>query len=87
MVSLFESADDKRDKVLALAGLLAGIHSLRILAERGLASPQDIAVAATGIRSVLANLPANSMDAAQMAQLDAMLDQLPVAAAQATPRY
>ena len=80
MVSWLESSDDQRDNTLGLAGLLAGIHSLRILAERGLAEPQDIQVAVDGIKSVLAQIPAGSMDAGQLGNLEALIDSLVMAA-------
>ncbi len=77
MVSLFgESADDKRDRTLGLAGLTAGIHSLRIIAERGLASAADIQLSVDGIKAVLAQLPAGSIDQAQLERLDGMLDAM-----------
>ena len=80
MVSWLESSDDQRDKTLGLAGLLAGIHSLRILAERGLAEPHDIQVAVDGMKSVLAQIPAGSMDAGQLGNLEALIDSLVMAA-------
>jgi len=76
----FESSDDQRDKTLGLAGLLAGIHSLRILAERGLAQPHDIQVAVDGIKAVLTQIPAGSMDAGQLGSLEALIDNLVTAA-------
>ena len=80
MVTWFESSEDQRDKTLGLAGLLAGIHSLRILAERGLAEPHDIQVAVDGMKSVLAQIPAGSMDAGQLGNLEALIDSLVMAA-------
>ena len=79
-MSWLESSDDQRDKTLGLAGLLAGIHSLRILAERGLAEPHDIQVAVDGMKSVLAQIPAGSMDAGQLGNLEALIDSLVMAA-------
>ena len=77
MVSIFgESVDDKRDKILGLAGLTAGIQSLRILAERGLASADDIELSVDGIKSVLAQLPSGSLEAVQLERLDAILDAM-----------
>lgn len=53
MVSLLgEDRWDERDYRMGLAGLLAGIHSLRILAERGIASRRDVEIAAEGIDQV-----------------------------------
>lgn len=82
MVSLWESSDDKRDRALGLAGLLGAVHSLRILAERGIASPDDIALSSVGIKQVLDTVPPHSMDARLMGELDAMLDSLVEAARQ-----
>ena len=53
-----ESPYQKRDFTLGLAGFLAGIHSLRILAEKGIASSEDMAVSLEGIRRTLATMPA-----------------------------
>lgn len=87
MVNWFESSQDRRDMTLGLAGLLAGIHSLRILAERGLAAPHDIQLAVDGMKSVLGNIPQGSMDAGQLTQLEALIDSLVVAARNAEPKY
>ncbi|WP_338241140.1 hypothetical protein [Aurantiacibacter hainanensis] len=75
-MSLFESSNDKRDRTLGLAGLLAGIQSLRILAERGIASRQDMEVSASGVKQVLEEVPANSISAEKLGQIDAMLDAI-----------
>ena len=72
---------------LGLAGLLAGIHSLRILAERGLAAPHDIQLAVDGMKAVLANIPEGSMNEAQVARLNEMIDGLVAAARNADPKY
>ncbi|MEN3971560.1 hypothetical protein WJS89_02645 [Sphingomicrobium sp. XHP0235] len=54
VVSIFgESEYDQRDYRMGLAGLLAGTHALRILAERGIASGDDIREAAVGMNEVL----------------------------------
>ena len=74
MVSMFgESTDDQRDYRMGLAGLLAGIHALRILAERGLANKQDISLSVTGVRDVLDRIPQQSWRAGERESLDAML--------------
>ena len=58
VVSLFgESAEDRRDNRIGLAGLLAGIHSLRILAEKGLVSATDLTVALAGVKELLDQVP------------------------------
>ncbi len=81
MVSLFgESFEDKRDKVLGLAGLTAGIQSLRILAERGLASAEDIQVSVDGISAVLSQLPSGAIAPAELERLDAILGAMVEAA-------
>ena len=84
MVSLFgESNYDRRDVTIGLAGFMAGVHSLRILAERGIASPEDIQVSLTGIRQVMAQLPEGMIDAAKLAELDRTMDAIYVAALEA----
>ena len=52
-----ESAYHKRDFTLGLASFLAGVHSLRILAENGIASADDMEVSLEGIRRTLATMP------------------------------
>ena len=52
-----ESIEDRRDFRIGLAGLLGGIHSLRILAERGIASPDDIITSLAGVRKLLDDVP------------------------------
>ncbi|WP_340587158.1 hypothetical protein [Erythrobacter alti] len=71
-----ESATDKRDRSLGLAGLLAGTQSLRILAERGIASPQDIEISIEGIKQVLDGVPANTLDAEMLGKFDALLESI-----------
>ena len=84
MVSLFgESATDQRDFRMGLAGLLAGIHSLRILAERGIATPEDIRISRLGIEKVLAAIPDHVFPAAQRQGIVDMLDKIGAAAAEA----
>ena len=76
-MSLFGEDDfDRRDYRMGLAGLLAGIHSLRILAERGIAGPHDIAAARDGIDAVLNAIPEAQLPPAQRAQLNALLSQI-----------
>ena len=80
-MSLFgESSTDQRDFRMGLAGLLAGIHSLRILAERGLASPEDIRVSTKGIEDVLGTIPAHELPQAQRQGLSDMLAKIHAAA-------
>jgi hypothetical protein len=77
VVSLFGEDDfDRRDYRMGLAGLLAGIHSLRILAERGIAGPQDIAAARDGIDQVLNGIPEAQLPPEQRAQLNGLLSQI-----------
>ena len=83
-MSLFgESATDQRDFRMGLAGLLAGIHSLRILAERGIATPEDIRISRLGIEEVLAAIPEHVFPAAQRQGIVDMLDKIGAAAAEA----
>ena len=71
-----ESSDDRRDRLLGIAGLTAGIHGLRILAERGLASSVDIQTSVDGIRAVLELLPEGSLEQGQFDRLETMFDQM-----------
>jgi hypothetical protein len=74
VVSIFgESAEDRRDYRMGLAGLLAGVHALRILAERGPGSTDDLHTAISGIRAVLDQIPAGSFQPGERANLDGML--------------
>jgi len=81
-----ESAYHKRDFTLGLAGFLAGIHSLRILAERGIADSEDMEVSLTGIRNTLANMPVGMIPEEQMAGIEALLDGIHAAALRAEER-
>ena len=77
MVSLFgESAEDRRDYRMALAGFTAGVHALRILAERGPASTDDIMLSVAGIRKVLDQIPASHWNEGEREGLDNMLFKL-----------
>ena len=78
-----ESAYDKRDFTLGLAGFLAGIHALRILAEKGIASPDDMEVSLDGIRRTLATMPVGLIPDAQLAGIEEMLDRIHAAAVEA----
>ena len=78
-----ESEFDKRDYMMGLAGLLAGIHCLRILAEKGIATADDIRVAKEGIESVLDHIPEVQIDPNQLQRLKDMLLKILLAAAQA----
>ena len=81
-MSLFgESDTDKRDFSMGLAGLLAGIQSLRILAERGIASVEDIRTAQKGVGDVIATIPAGEMSTAHREQIDEMFDKIAATAA------
>ncbi|WP_324828271.1 hypothetical protein [Qipengyuania zhejiangensis] len=76
-MSLFgESPTDQRDFRMGLAGMLAGIHSLRILAERGIASPEDIRISQQGIVDVLAQIPTAEFSSEQRAGIEDMLDKI-----------
>ncbi len=77
VVNLFgESADDRRDYRMALAGFLAGVQALRILAERGPATGDDIMLSVTGIRQVLDQIPATHWKEGERESLDNMLFKL-----------
>jgi hypothetical protein len=73
---------NKRDFTFGLAGFLAGIHALRILAERGIASADDISASLDGIRSTLRNLPADIIPDAQLRGIENMLTAIHAAALQ-----
>ena len=75
-----ESDWEKRDFAFGLAGFIAGIHALRILAERGIASSEDIEVSLEGIRATLRNVPEGMIPDSQLASLEAMLAALQSAA-------
>ena len=75
-----ESNYDRRDVTIGLAGFMAGVHSLRILAERGIASPEDIEVSAAGIRQVLAQLPEGMIAREKLEELDRTIDAIYIAA-------
>ena len=84
MVSIFGESDvDKRDYMMGSAGLLAGIHSLRILAENGVASTQDIRIAKEGIEGILDRIPRGQVDPKSLQKLKDMLLKILLAAAQA----
>ena len=78
-----ESAFQKRDFTLALAGFLAGIHSLRILAENGIASAEDMEISLDGIRRTLLNIPVGMIPETQMAGIEQMLERIHLAAVEA----
>ena len=81
VVSLFgESGTDRRDYLMGLAGLSAGIHSLRILAERGIASPADIGVAIAGITPVLNQIPRSEIQPGTIEALTELLAKVESAA-------
>lgn len=74
MVSIFgESMEDRRDYRMGLAGLLAGVHALRILAEQRLASAADITLSINGIREVLDTIPQEAWRPGEREHLDGML--------------
>ena len=80
MVSIFGPDDwDQRDYRMGLAGLLAGVHALRILAERGIASAEDITVACDGMNAVLDQI--TTWRAGEREKLNLMLSNLVAAAA------
>jgi hypothetical protein len=79
VVSIFgESAEDRRDFRMGLAGLLAGVHALRILAERGVASPADIRLSTDGIGKMLDQI--TTWKEGERERLDSMLRNLVEAA-------
>ena len=80
MVSIFgESEEDRRDYRMGLAGLLAGTHSLRILAEKGLASATDLTTSLSGVRQLLDQI--TTWRPGEREQLEEMFDNLVMAAA------
>ena len=78
-----ETAYHQRDFTMGLAGFLAGIHSLRILAEKGIAGAEDMAVSLDGIRRTLDNMPAGIIPEAQLSGIEDMLDRIQQAAVRA----
>lgn len=77
---LEENSYNRRDYVFGLAGFIAGTHALRILAEQGLASADDIRLSIEGIRATLANLPAGMVTEDHLQNIDDMLTNLHAAA-------
>jgi hypothetical protein len=77
---LGENSYNRRDYVFGLAGFIAGTHALRILAEQGLASAEDIRLSIEGIRATLSNLPAGMVTDDQLQNIDDMLNNLHSAA-------
>ena len=74
MVSLFgESTEDRRDFRMGLAGLTAGVHSLRILAEQKVTSWSDISLSINGVRDVLDTIPEQAWRPGEREALDRML--------------
>jgi len=83
---LEENPYNRRDYVFGLAGFIAGTHALRILAEQGLAKPDDIRLSIEGIRATLANLPTGMITDDQLSNIDQMLSNLHAAALAAEAR-
>jgi len=75
-----ETPFHQRDFTLGLAGFLAGVHALRILAEKGIASADDMEVSLDGIRRTLANMPAGMIPEAQLTGIGEMLSRIHEAA-------
>ena len=82
-----EDPYQKRDFTLGLAGFLAGIHALRILAERGIASADDMEVSLDGIRRTLATMPVGMIPEAQMSGIEEMLERIHQAAINAEANH
>ncbi len=78
-----ETAYHQRDFTLGLAGFLAGIYGLRILAEKGIADAEDMHISLEGVRRTLANMPAGVIPEAQMVGIEEMLDRIYAAAVRA----
>ena len=82
MVSLFEeSATDRRDLRVGLAGMLTGVHARRVLAERGIACEQDVRVANEGVNEPLAEISPDEFSAEQRAKIDEMFTAIGATAA------
>ena len=75
-----ESPYQKRDFTLGLAGFLAGIHALRILAEKGIASADDMEISLDGVRRTLASMPVGMIPEEQLAGIEEMLTRIHAAA-------
>ena len=82
-----ENPYQKRDFTLGLAGFLAGIHALRILAERGIASADDMEVSLDGIRATLATMPIGMIPETQLSGIEDMLDRIHRAAIEAESNH
>ena len=81
MVSLFgERPEDLRDYRMGLAGLMAGLHALRIVAERGPATTDDMLTASAGIRQVLDTIPPQFWREGEREQLDQLIFKMTEAA-------
>jgi hypothetical protein len=78
-----ETPFHQRDFALGLAGFLSGIHALRILAEKGIASADDMEVSLDGIRRTLLSVPAGMIPEAQLAGIEEMLARIHLAAVEA----
>ena len=73
-MSLFgESVEDRRDYRMGLAGLMAGLHALKIVAERGPATTEDMVIASKGIRDVLDAIPAEAWREGEREKLDHLI--------------
>ena len=74
VVSLFgESTDDQRDFRMGLAGLTAGVHALRILAEQKVTSWGDISLSINGVRDVLDTISEQAWRPGEREALDRLL--------------
>ena len=82
-----ESSYNRRDYVFGLAGFIAGTHALRILAEQGIASADDIRLSIEGIKATLVNLPAGMVTDDQLQNIYDMLTNLHAAAITAEARH
>ena len=81
-----ETLFHQRDFALGLAGFLSGLHALRILAEKGIASSDDMEVSLEGIRRTLLSIPAGMIPEVQLAGIEEMLARIHQAAVEAEDR-
>jgi hypothetical protein len=72
----FRKAHQRTDFKLGLAGLTAGIHALRLQAQSGQASQEDLRVSFDGVKAILDGIPATDLSSDKKAALFAMMDSI-----------
>ena len=72
----FRKAHQRTDFKLGLAGLTAGIHALRLQAQSGQASQEDLRVSFDGVKAILDGIPAADLSSDKKTALFAMMDRI-----------